>query len=67
MSSDTFQQAMLLRIRCDIEARVSEREGMIAANQARIARGDPPQYDEQAFLQNAQSMTYCAPDPHNFS
>lgn len=66
MSADS-QQARLLQIRCDIESRVSEREGMIAANQARLSRGEPPQYDEAAFVQNAQEIAYCAPNPHDFA
>lgn len=67
MSSNIFQDAMLLRIRCEIESAVSKREGMIAANQAAIARGQPPVYDEAAFEQNAQAIAYCAPDPHQFA
>ncbi len=67
MSGGSFQEAMLLRIRCEIESAVSRREGMIAANQAAVARGQAPVYDEAAFEQNAQAIGYCAPDPHQFS
>lgn len=65
--SDAFQQAVLLRIRAEIEAAVSDREAMIAANKDREARGLPPVYDEGAFDTNARAIRAIVPDPHSFS
>lgn len=56
-----FQQAMLLRLRCEMEAFVSEREGMVAANQAMATVGDPPRYHEAHFVQNANALRACVP------
>jgi len=61
-----FQQAMLLRIQCEMQALVSEREGMIAANKVRERGGDALAYGEDAFQRNADSLRYLIPDPHQF-
>lgn len=62
-----FQHAMLLRLRCEMESFVSEREGMVAANQALVAVGDPPRYVEADFANNATALRACAPDLHDFA
>jgi hypothetical protein len=62
-----FQAAMLLRILCEIESLVSEREGMIAANQDRSNRDGGISYDEKAFADNAAAFRAIAPDPHHFA
>jgi len=64
--SDSFREAMFLHLRADIEALVSEREGMIALNQYRIARGETIAYDEAAFQRNADQLRCVLPDPHQF-
>lgn len=62
-----FQQAMLLRIRCEIEEVVSKREAMVAENQARVAMHLPPRFGLCAFEENAAHFRAIAPDPHGFA
>jgi hypothetical protein len=62
-----FHAAMLLRIRCEMEALVSKRLGMIAANNLCAMNNVPPIYDQDAFEDNARSLYAIAPDPHGFA
>lgn len=62
-----FQQALLLRIRCEIEQLVSSREAMIAENQARVVLRMEPRFGLSAFEENAAALRAIAPDPHEFA
>jgi len=62
-----FQAAMLLRIRCEMEAIVSERHGMIVANNICAMNNAAPAYQQAAFDDNAHALRAIAPDPHHFS
>jgi len=65
--SDAFTHARLLNCRAEIEALVSEREGMIALNVDRQSRGENIAYDEVAFQRNADQLRSVLPDPRQFS
>lgn len=62
-----FQRAMLLRLRCELEQAITDREGMIAANLQRQHRGESLAYDEKAFDDLAKRIAGIAPDPHSYS
>jgi len=65
--SDAFAVARLLHHRAEIEALVSEREGMLALNQDRLNRGSAIAYDEAAFQRNADQLRSVLPDVHQFA
>lgn len=58
--------AILHNLRVDIEALVTERLAMIAANHAREFRREPPKYDEQAFMELEKRIRGCGIDPTHF-
>lgn len=62
-----FQVAMLLRIRCEMEALVSQRLAMIVANTYCTMQNVLPAYGETAFDENAAALRAIAPDPHQFT
>jgi hypothetical protein len=62
-----FHAAMLLRIRCEMEALVSQRLGMVVANNVCAMNGTPPLYLQEAFDDNARQLYSIAPDPHGFA
>ncbi len=62
-----FQAALLLRIRCEMEALVSQRLGMVVANNVCAMNNAPPVYEQAAFDDNARSLYAIAPDPHQFA
>jgi hypothetical protein len=62
-----FHAAMLLRIRCEMEALVSKRLGMIVANNICAMNNTLPIYEQDAFDDNARSLYAIAPDPHQFA
>jgi hypothetical protein len=49
-------EAQILAVRAEIEAAVSQREGMIAENKVREVRREYPAYDECAFGENADTL-----------
>lgn len=59
-----FYDALLVRIRCELEQLVTEREAMIAGN-----RNDSNglKYSEADFRNLADRIAATAPDPHQFS
>ena len=61
-----FREAVFLNIRCQIEALISRREGMIAENKQRERRGESLAYGEKAFDDLEQSFVSIIPDPHGF-
>lgn len=63
---DTFQLACLLASLGELQQRITEREGMVAANQTRLASGSLPQYDQADFDNLAERMGYCIPNLANF-
>lgn len=62
-----FQQAMLLYLRCQMEACVAQREAMVAENQARAVLHMEPRFGLSAFEENAAALRAIAPDPHEFA
>ena len=63
----TFKEAQLMHIRCELEALISERCGMSAANYQSSHRGESVAYTENAFYVNAEAMRAIAPNPHDFT
>lgn len=63
---DTFQLASLLSSLGELQQRITEREGMIAANQIRLASGLLPQYAQTDFDNLAERMNYCIPNLAHF-
>lgn len=63
---DNFRQAMFIHLRAQLEALISEREGMLAANLERQRRGEALAYQESAFTELANQMRCVIPDPHQF-
>jgi hypothetical protein len=47
----------ILNIRLQMEALISEREGMIAENQHRLSVGQSVAYGEDSFMLNAKQFT----------
>jgi hypothetical protein len=62
-----FREAVLLRMRYELEQLITEREGMIAANQERASKGHAQAYTEDAFKVLANTIGSLLPDPHGFS
>lgn len=60
--SQTKADADNLVVRIKLEALISERDGMTAANKIREAGGWALAYDDAAFIQNAQDMRALLPD-----
>lgn len=63
---DAFQLACLLASLGELQQRITEREGMVAANQLAIHRGDPPVWEQAAFDNLAERIGYCIPNVGNF-
>lgn len=61
---DDFRQAMFIHLHAEVEALVSEREGMRAAN-AQSPESQP--YNEEDFKRNANQLRCVIHDPHQFS
>lgn len=47
----------LLKIRLEMEALISEREGMLALNTYRERRGEAQGYDDGCFYENSEAFT----------
>ena len=62
-----FQDAVLLRIRCELEGLVSRRVGMEAENTHHAFLGNGVLYGEQAFNDLETAMLAIAPDPRQFA
>lgn len=62
-----FYQAVLLSNRCDLEALICQREGMIAENLQRQHRGEAMAYTEKEFNEIADQMRCIVSDVHRFS
>lgn len=63
---DDFRQAMFIHLRANLEALVTAREGMIAANLERQHRGEALAYPEKCFIELADEMRNVLSDPHHF-
>jgi hypothetical protein len=50
------ENAQLLRVRVELEALISERDGMIAENTMRTRNGERLAYGEGNFFQNAEKI-----------
>jgi hypothetical protein len=62
-----FQQYQLLHMQAEVQALVSEREAMIAANKGRESAGLSLAYGEDAFAMNAQALRCVVPDPRELA
>lgn len=58
------EQAWLLERQCELQALVSEREGMVAENLHRQHCGHSIAYGEEAFAQNASAIQQIANTIH---
>lgn len=63
---DNFRQALFIHLRAQLEALITEREGMLAANLERQRRGEALAYQESTFTELANQMRCVIPDPHQF-
>lgn len=61
---DDFRQAMFIHLRAELEALVSEREGMRAANSQ---YPDDQPHGEGDFQRNADQLRCVLSDPHQFA
>lgn len=52
-----MSEADNLWVRIQLEARISEREGMIAENKIRESRGEAMAYDDNQFFANAAAIS----------
>lgn len=44
-----MDDSSLMNIRVNLEALITDREGMVAENQSRVQRGEAPAYHEDSF------------------